>query len=87
MAEEAKIVFPCVYPLKVIGDSSGDFLDRVINIVRRHDPTIALDKIKERKSRKGNYQSFTVLFQASSADHVSEVYEDLMECELVRMVL
>lgn len=85
-SDEVKIEFPCIYPLKVVGDAATDFQSQVMEIVRIHDPSISLDKLKERKSRKGNYQSVTVLFQAASADHVSRVYEDLMKCELIRMV-
>ncbi|MDH5738233.1 MAG: DUF493 domain-containing protein [Gammaproteobacteria bacterium] len=86
MSDEVKIEFPCVYPLKVVGDAASDFLSRVMTIVSKHDPSITLDKIKEKKSRNGNYQSVTVLFYATSTEHVSAVYEDLMKCDLIRMV-
>ena len=86
MTEEPRIEFPCIYPLKIVGDAAEDFQDRILDILKQHDPSMSLDKIREKKSRKGNYQSFTALFQAQSAEHVSRVYEDLMRYKNIRMV-
>jgi len=82
-----KIEFPCDYPVKVMGDAHPAFADEVLEIMRRHDPTLAPEKVKERSSRHGNYRSVTVLFWATGEGQLKRVFEDLKTCESVRMVL
>lgn len=85
--KEPKIEFPCDYPIKVIGDAHPGFLDEVFEIMRRHDSSLAMDKIKTRSSREGNFDSITVLFWATGEKQLKRVFEDLKECESVRIVL
>lgn len=87
MSQEPKITFPCTYPLKIIGYASSEFLSLVIDIVKKYDGSISLDKIKERKSRNGNYHSITVLFWALNEVQITEVYEELIDCHQIKMVL
>jgi len=81
------IEFPCDYPIKVIGDSHPGFRDEVIEIVRRHDATVALDKVKERASKQGNYASITILLWATGEPQLRDLFADLKSCDSVRMVL
>lgn len=85
--QEPKIEYPCDYPIKVIGDSSPDFLDDVLAIVQKYDSTMVLDKVKERASREGNYKSVTLLFWATSEQQIKDVFAELKTCEAVRLVL
>ena len=85
--KEPKIEFPCDYPIKVIGEFHSGFMDEVLDIVRRYDATLALDKVKERPSSKGNYQSITILFWATGETQLKELFLDLKKCESVRLVL
>ena len=85
--KEPKIQFPCDYPIKVIGESRPDFRDEVISIVHRFDPTIALDKLKEKPSSKGKYSSITVMLWATGEPQVMELFEELKKCTGVRLVL
>ena len=85
--DEPRIDFPCSYPIKVIGDAVPGFVEEVIAIVKRYDSTVALDKIKERPSSKGNYQSITVLFWATGESQLQELFVDLKSLAAVRMVL
>lgn len=85
--QEPKIEFPCDYPIKVIGESSPDFLTDVLAIVQRHDSSMVLDKVKERPSREGNYKSITLLFWATSEQQIKALSAELKTCEAVRLVL
>ncbi len=85
--KEPKIEFPCDYPIKVIGESVPGFRDEVLSIVRRYDATIALDKVKERPSSKGNYNSITVLLWATGEPQLRRLFAELKECAAVRLVL
>jgi|TARA_B110000263_G_C15256989_1_gene486962 putative lipoic acid-binding regulatory protein len=85
--QEPKIEYPCDYPIKVIGESSPDFLGDVLTIVQKYDSTMVLDKVKERASRVGNYKSVTLLFWATSEQQIKDVFAELKTCEAVRLVL
>lgn len=85
--QEPKIEYPCDYPIKVIGESSPSFLDDVLVIVQKYDSTMALDKVKERASREGNYKSITLLLWATSEQQIKDVFAELKTCEAVRLVL
>jgi len=85
--KEPKIEFPCDYPVKVIGESYPGFRDEIVSIVRRYDATIALDKVKERPSSKGNYCSITILVWATGEPQIMNLFAELKECTGVRLVL
>ena len=85
--KEPKIEFPCDYPIKVIGDSHSGFTDEVLEIVRRYDSEVSVDKVKERPSSKGNYQSITIPFWATGEAQLKALFGDLKKCTSVRMVL
>jgi uncharacterized protein len=85
--KEPKIEFPCDYPIKVIGDSHADFTNEILDIVRRYDSKVTFEKLKERPSSKGNYQSITVPFWATGESQLKRLFADLKKCPSVRMVL
>ena len=85
--KEPKIEFPCNYPIKVIGEFHPGFTDEVLDIVRRYDSTVTFEKVRERPSSKGNYQSITIPFQATGEPQLKQLFADLKECSSVRMVL
>ncbi len=82
-----RIEFPCDYPIKVIGDAHPRFVEEVLTVMRRYDSSLAMDKVKKRSSRHGNYDSVTVLFWATGERQLRRMFEDLKECESVRIVL
>ena len=82
-----KIEFPCDYPIKVIGDFHAGFTQEILDIVRRYDSTVVLEKVKERPSSKGNYRSITIPFRATGEPQLKQLFADLKECPSVRMVL
>ena len=85
--KEPKIEFPCDYPIKVIGDSHSNFTDEILDIVRRYDSTVTFEKVKERPSSKGNYQSITLPFWATGEPQLKQLFAELKKCSSVRMVL
>lgn len=85
--KEPKIEFPCDYPIKVIGDFHPGFTEEVLDIVRRYDSNVTLEKVKERPSSKGNYQSIAIPFWATGEHQLKQLFSDLKKCASVRMVL
>ena len=86
-SELPKIVFPCDYPIKVVGDTRAEFHNEVYDIVSKHDPTMTTDRISQRTSRKGNFSSISFMLQARSQEQLEALFADLKEIDAVRMVL
>ena len=84
---DAKIEFPCEYPIKVIGDAVPGFLEEVLEIVGRYDETMTADKVKERPSSKGKYKAFTIKLWATGEPQLKSMFAELKACTAVRMVL
>lgn len=84
---ETTISFPCDYPIKVVGDVRPKFHDEVFETVARHDPTITIDKVSQRTSRKGNFISISFMLMATGERQLQALFEDLKQIESVRLVL
>lgn len=87
MTESPLIEFPCDYPIKVIADAQEGLVEEVVSIFARHDPTVGMEKVTYRESRNGTYHSLTIIFWATGEPQLKRLFEDLKECEAVRMVL
>jgi len=85
--KDAKIQFPCQYPIKVIGMTSPELLVRVMEILLKYDSSLTADKTKERQSRKGNYTSITFQFYASGERQLEAMFAELKNCNMVHLVL
>lgn len=84
---DPKIIFPCDYPIKVVGDVTPTFHAQVCDIVAKHDPAMTTDKITQKTSRKGNFVSISFMLVAQSKEHLDALFADLKEIESVRLVL
>ncbi|MDY6945132.1 MAG: DUF493 domain-containing protein [Pseudomonadota bacterium] len=80
-------VFPCDYPLKVMGRRTDDFRSIVLGIVQKHAGPIAASNIEERPSASGNYLSLTCTFNAQSKQQLDDLYRELTSCERVMVAL
>ncbi len=87
MVDEPTIQFPCVYPVKVIGEQREGFLDDVLKVVSRHDGDCDPHSVRQRDSRKGNYNAITLTINATGEAHLKALFADLKQCAGVRMVL
>lgn len=79
--------FPCVFPIKAMGNAAEDFDAVVVSIVRRHAPDIAEGAVKTRASAGGKYLSVTVTIHATSRAQLDAIYQDLVDCDRVLMAL
>lgn len=87
MHEPPKIVFPCDYPIRVIGYRTVDFRATVLRIVREHAPDVAEDDITIRDSREGGYCSLRLSFVASGEPQIRALHAALMADPVVKLVL
>ena len=82
-----EIVFPCEYPIKVVGDARTEFFGEVYEIVLKHDPTLTMEKVSQRTSLKGNFISISFMLKAQSQEQLEVLFVDLKELDAVRIVL
>ncbi len=84
---ESLLVFPCEFPIKVMGKSGVTFEAQIIDIMRRHVPDLDETTITRRPSQGGNYLAITVTIQATSRAQLDAIYQDLTACKDVLMAL
>ena len=82
-----KIVFPCEYPVKVLGLASDRFQAEVLEIIGQHAEVIYQDKTTSRPSAKGNYLAVTVVIEATGKDQLQSLFQHLMRQENVKLVI
>lgn len=86
-AEDSPLVFPCEFPIKVMGRAEQDFDSMVVGMVRRHAPDIFEGAVQTRLSRGGRFMSVTVTIRATSRRQLDDIYLDLTANERVLMAL
>ena len=82
-----ELIFPCRYPLKVIGQNDDTFLDFVYGIVSQHVPGLALNDLTVHNSSGGKYLSVSVTFIAESRTQVDALYKELGQHSRVLVAL
>jgi putative lipoic acid-binding regulatory protein len=87
MSEETLLIFPCDFPLKVMGRHNDDFRSLVLGIVQKHAGDIDVDQIEERPSKDGKYLGLTYNIRATSKAQLDALYTELTSCEKVLIVL
>ncbi|MCK9504048.1 MAG: DUF493 domain-containing protein [Porticoccaceae bacterium] len=86
-AEAPKIVFPCTYPVKVMGYACAEFHEHVISVMEQHAPGFDRTEIVVRDSRNGKFQAVTVRITATGEKQLQAIFEDLKTSAHVQMVL
>lgn len=86
-SDESPLVFPCDFPIKVMGERSTEFETLVVTLVRHHAPDLGEGAIRTRESQGGKYVSVTATVRATSRSQLDAIYRELTACEAVLMVL
>ena len=84
---ETLLEFPCRFPVKVIGHNTDEFEALVTGIVLAHADQYEGVGITTNTSGAGRYLAVTVTIEATSKDQLDRIYQDLSDCEHVRMAL
>ncbi len=82
---KSKIIFPAVFPLKVMGLNSVEFRSAVKAIVQNHVSGEII--YEEQPSSGGKYVSITATFTAESKEQLDALYRELHGNKLVLMTL
>lgn len=85
--EAPTIEFPCQYPVKVMGHSTGHFEESVLRVCQRHAPEVHSGCVTVRESRAGNYLSVTVTIEATGEQQLQELFADLKQVDGIKLVL
>jgi uncharacterized protein len=84
---ESLLAFPCDFPIKVMGETQPGFAQAVMEVVLRHAPDFDASAMEMRKSRLGKYLSLTVTVRATSRLQLDELYRELCDHPMVKIVL
>ena len=84
---EPKIVFPCRYPVKIVGSNTIDFVARVTAIVREFDAQLTEDDVSVRLSSGNKFCSVTCVIVATGEPQLKALHEKLRTVNEVSLVL
>ncbi|WP_192870736.1 YbeD family protein [Agaribacterium haliotis] len=86
--EPPKIEFPCAdYPVKIMGEHSDIYQERVLEVVEKHAPGFDRKRIGIKTSSKGSFRSITVLITATGVEQLHALHMDLKAIAETKMVL
>jgi uncharacterized protein len=87
VVEESLIVYPCAFPIKVMGAKVNGFVHAITLIAHEFDPTFDAKTLELRESKGGNYLGITLNITATSREQLDELYRTLSTHPMVKMVL
>ncbi len=85
--QQAVLTFPCTFPFKVMGLSSGSFETEMVVIARKHVPDLGEGAVTSKPSKNGKYTAVTITFTAQSREQLDNLYLEVNTHPDVRMVL
>ncbi|AYF35342.1 DUF493 domain-containing protein [Vreelandella alkaliphila] len=85
--EPPKIIFPCDYSLKVVGDAAEDFPACVCQVIVKHSPDFDETSLQVIDSRNGRFQSVRVTIVATGEQQLRQLFDDLKATGRVHMVV
>ncbi|MCX7140088.1 MAG: DUF493 domain-containing protein [Proteobacteria bacterium] len=84
---ETLLAFPCDFPIKIMGQTQPGFAQAIMDVVLRHAPDFDAATMEMRNSREGKYLSLTVTIRATSREQLDDLYRELCDHPMVKMVL
>lgn len=84
---ETLLVFPCAFPVKIMGLADDALAQSVLDVVLRHAPDYDAACMEMRASSGGKYVSLTCTISATSRSQLDALYRELTSHPLVKVVL
>jgi putative lipoic acid-binding regulatory protein len=81
------IVYPCDFPIKVMGQRTDNLVSSITHIAKNFDPQFDASTIELRESKGGKYLGVTITIHATSREQLDEIYRTLSTHPLVKVVL
>ncbi|MDT8398251.1 MAG: DUF493 domain-containing protein [Pseudomonadales bacterium] len=85
--DSVKIEFPCLYPIKVMGEDVEDFREEILLIIKKHAPDLCEEHITYRASRNRKYLAVNVSIMATGVPQLEALFEELKTSGRVALVL
>ena len=87
-SERASLIdYPCLFPIKVVGENGEHFVHAITSIAREFDPEFDAAAIELRESGGGRYLGVTLPIHATSRAQLDALYLALGGQPQVRWVL
>jgi len=87
IADTLLAVYPCDFPVKILGHTRAGFAQAMLEIVRRHAPDFDGSSMEMKSSKRGKYLSRTCVIRATSREQLDRLYRELCDHPMVVMVL
>ena len=87
MNDEQLLVFPCAFPVKLMGRESPEFHAIARSLIEQHTGPLEDDAICSSLSRNGRFVSITVTVHAQSQRQLDDIYRDASAHEAVLISL
>jgi len=87
MEEKSLIEYPSIFPIKVMGKDTPEFLPAMVHIAKQFDPVFDGQTVEKRPSQNGKYMGLTLSINATSREQLDELYRTLSTHPLVSIVL
>jgi len=87
MSDESLLIFPCEFPIKIMGKNHHGFYQAVMQIFKENLEDFDATKFRETESKNKNYCSITAYVNASSQEHLDGIYRALTDSDWVIMAL
>jgi putative lipoic acid-binding regulatory protein len=84
---ESLIIYPCAFPIKVMGQKTDEFVHALTHIALQFDPQFDASTIELRESKGGKYLGVTLTINATSRPQLDELYRTLSTHPMVKVVL
>jgi uncharacterized protein len=85
--QESLIVYPCKFPIKVMGAKVDGLVHAITQIAHQFDPTYDASTVELRESKGGNYLGVTITVTATSREQLDNLYRALGAHPMVKVVL
>jgi hypothetical protein len=86
-AKKVPSIYPCVFPVKIVGENSSDFESTVLSVMERYLDDLQTEQIGRKSSHGGKYMSLTINIIAKDREFIDKLYEELNALEKVIMVI
>jgi putative lipoic acid-binding regulatory protein len=84
---ESLIVYPSLFPIKVMGIKIEGLVAAITHIAHQFDPAFDASTIELRESKGGKYLGITVTVTVTSREQLDELYRTLSTHPMVKVVL
>jgi putative lipoic acid-binding regulatory protein len=84
---ESLIVYPSLFPIKVMGVKVEGLVSAITHIAHQFDPAFDASTIELRESKGGKYLGVTITVTATSREQLDELYRTLSTHPMVKVVL